>query len=574
MSVAVVDLDRSMIGSEFRNFTQRDNQMPGQINWSIQTYENLSGVIADVENGNFWGAVVVRANASTELMRALSVPLKDYDPTKAFYFIYDGGRDPLAVKPYIVASMYAQFLQFTAGFNPGWVSFVLGVVDQNNVTVTSLVDAPQVLGMPVAFEEMDLHPPTATIITSATSVAYIWIFLVAGGSTYLVAHIVQPVTRTASVRKTMLLLLGPLLGFLGSLSMAYSVLLYIFGVPFKSGTQFMALFAGMLLLQSAVASLVLFLIFLIPVTVIPSITISFVVMNVIAVFNPVELMPGFYRWVYAMPFLNAVQIARYTLMGSYNRLNYNIPILFAWIIVPLTLLPFAIARQKRIRMEVMEAEVERRRHQQRKRYQQQSHHRHQNYYSHDRTYEDDEDYYYNEKSLDGFGKENKRSQEFERPRGGMPSSPPHASYSSKRHPYQHHRRRVESSDEDEDEDLTPDDGGGADDIDNAFYDNGGDEERMTGDVYDETYDGDSEHRLQLEIEAAAQRIRPLHARTLSGGPLPSAPPESQIFRRTPAQARVDLAQSAYLEMPRLSRHPYASELVAASLAASTSDEVK
>ncbi|GJJ75153.1 ABC-2 type transport system permease protein [Entomortierella parvispora] len=578
MSVAVVDMDHSMIGNEFLNFTQKDNLLPGQINWSVQSYNNLSGVIADVENGNFWGAVVVRANASSQLMKALSVPLKDYDPRQAFYFIYDGGRDPLVVKPYIVASMYTQFLQFTAGFNPGWVSFVLNVVDSNNVTVKSLLDAPQVLGMPVAFEEMDLHPTTATIITSATSVAYIWIFLVAGGSTYLVAHIVQPVTRTASVRKTMVLLLGPLLVFLSSLSMAYSLLLLIFGVPFYSGAQFMSLFAGMLLLQSAVASLVLFLIFLIPVTVIPSITISFVVMNVIAVFNPVELMPGFYRWVYAMPFLNAVQIARYTLMGSYNRLNYNIPILFAWIIVPLTLLPFAIARQKRLRMEVMEAEEEHRRqqmNQQRRRYQQQQHRHH--LYSHDPTYEDDEDYYYNEKAVDESGKRGERSQESERPRGGTSR---HPAYASNHHPYQHqsHRsQRLESSDEDED--LSQDDDAD-DNIDNGFYGNGGDEERMAGDIYGSGMeDDDSEHRLQLEIEAVAQRIRPLHSRTLSGGPIPSAPPESQIFRRAPAQDRAHLDQPSYLEMPRLNRHPYAAELVAASQAASvdrtsTPNEVK
>ncbi|KAG0046666.1 hypothetical protein BGZ83_008195, partial [Gryganskiella cystojenkinii] len=550
MSVAVVDLDHSMIGDQFLSFTQTDNKMPGQINWSVQSYKNLSGVIADVENGNYWGAVVVRTNASSMLMKALSVPLKDYDPTKAFYFIYDGGRDPLVVKPYILAGMYEQFLEFTTGFNPGWVKFVLNVVQSENVTLSSLLDAPQVLGMPIAFEEMDIHPPTATIITSATSVAYIWIFLVAGGSTYLVAHMVQPVTRTVSVGKTMTILLGPLFTFLSFLSMAYTILLLIFGVPFQSGSQFMSLFAGMLLLQSAVASLVLFLIFLIPVMFIPFFTITFVVMNVIAVFNPVELMPGFYRWVYAMPFLNAVQIARYTLMGSYNRLIYNIPILFAWILVPLTLLPFAIARQKRLRMEVMEAEVEQRRHQMMMRASHQQRHRHRHHQDHESYDEEYDDYYFNEKAVDGFSKRvggsRRRSQESEATR-------PHRNNSS--HPYQHHntlRRRDLSSDED----RTEDEG------DNYYDDEDGED------------DDGSEQGLHAAIQAAAHRIRPLNTRMLSEGPIPipSAPPESQIFRQQPRDVVMEQQQPTFLEMPRLNRHPYASELVSASYAASGPSE--
>ncbi|KAF9164549.1 hypothetical protein BGX20_000901, partial [Mortierella sp. AD010] len=356
ISILVVDLDHAMIGNEFLNFTQQDNLVSEQVNWSIQTYKDIDSVIRDVDNGNYWGAMVVKPNATVALNKAVTTPQPDYDPRKAFLFIYDGGRDPLAVKPYVVASMYTQFLQFSSVFNPVWISFVLQVAEQNNTPVYSLATAPQTLGTPVAFEELDLHPPTATIITSATSVAYIWIFLIAGGSTYLVANAVQPIARYSSVQRTMTLLLLPLLAFLSALSMTYTLLLLIFGVPFDSAGQFISLFLSMLLLQAAVASLVLFLIFLIPVTFIPLFTITFVVMNVIAVFNPVELMPRFYRWVYAMPFLNAVQMARFVLMGSYNRLVYNITILLAWILVPITLLPFAITRQKRLMMEIMETE--------------------------------------------------------------------------------------------------------------------------------------------------------------------------------------------------------------------------
>ncbi|KAF9995926.1 hypothetical protein BGZ65_008464, partial [Modicella reniformis] len=52
-------------------------------------------------------------------------------------------------------------------------------------------------------------------------------------------------------------------------------------------------------------------------------------------------------WHYGTP----APMARYVLMGSYNRLVYNLPILFAWGLVLLTLLPFAITPQKRLMME-------------------------------------------------------------------------------------------------------------------------------------------------------------------------------------------------------------------------------
>ncbi|KAF9436871.1 hypothetical protein BGZ76_002713 [Entomortierella beljakovae] len=353
--VLVVDLDQGIIGVNYINFTRHLNDQHGQINWSIgsiDAFPNISTIQEQVANGNYWGAVVVQPNASSNLNKAFAIPLPDYDPTKAFAFIYEGGRDPLVVKPYIVANMYTQFLFFSKIFNPAWIKFILAYSEANNFTVNAIQAAPQVLGTPVAFEEFDIHPLTSPIITSATSVAYIWIFLVAGGSTYLVTHIVQPMTRGVGVAKTMTFMLLPLFLYMVVMSFCYSVLLLAFGVPFDGGvTQFIKMFAGMLMLQCSVAAMVLFLIFLIPVVYIPTITITFVILNVIAVFNPVELTPMVYRWVYAMPFLNAVQIARFVLMGSYNRLTYNIPILTAWILLPIILLPFAIKKQKRLAKE-------------------------------------------------------------------------------------------------------------------------------------------------------------------------------------------------------------------------------
>ncbi|KAI1321296.1 hypothetical protein EDD11_006632 [Mortierella claussenii] len=511
ISILVVDLDKSVIGNMFLNFTQQDNKYPGQVNWSVQSgYKDVASVISDVENGNYWGAMVAQANASMILNKALATPLADYDPTKAFLFVYDGGRDPLAVKPYVVASMYTQFLEFTKVFNPAWVKFVLQFADENSKAVTPLMNAPQVLGTPVAFEELDLHPPTATIITSATSVAYIWVFLIAGGSTYLVAHAVQPMTRHAT-----------------------------------SAGQFMSLFMGMLLLQSAVASLVLFLIFLIPVVFIPLVTITFVVMNVIAVFNPVDLMPTFYRWVYAMPFLNAVQMARYVLMGSYNRLNYNLPILFAWIIVPITLLPFAIARQKRLMMEIMEPEEQERQ----QRYhadKERSYGRYADSGQEEDYYDryDDDAYYCGDKSMRHDHR--RRSREFERFRSGRSK---------------HHYRGRYQADEyamshDQDEDIM--DGEGSDDD--------GEEDRSDG-REDSSYD-------RIGALNASRLIRPpLNSRAIGGGVVsPSAPPESQIFDlHNRAAGRDQDNNRSYIEMPKLSRHPYASELVQAQ---STPDEVK
>ncbi|KAF9310611.1 hypothetical protein BG003_008349 [Podila horticola] len=596
LNVLVVDLDHSMIGSNFLNFTQQDNLDGGQINWSVQQYKDLDSVIKDVENGNYWGAMVVQTNASLTLNRALSVPLTNYDPTKAFLFIYDGGRDPLTVKPYIVASMYTQFLQFTKFFNPAWIRFVLEYADDNNATLTPLASAPQVLGTPVAFEELDLHPPTATIITSATTVAYIWIFLVAGGSTYLVTHVVQPLTRHSSVRKTMLLVLGPLLVFLVTLSMTYSVLLRLFGVPFDSASQFMSVFGAMFLLQAAVASMVLFLIFLIPVVFIPSFTITFVVMNVIAVFNPVELMPRFFRWVYAMPFLNAVQMARFVLMGSYERLEYNLPILFAWIVVPVTLLPFAIARQKRLMMEVQELER-----QQYERELDTYHHRQRQYYQ--QYFLNQQDYYRNGEEKEGYAaKKSYETVDMDRPK----SMRKRRTAQNEEVEFEeavgesdsHHHHSEDSSSMEESDDRTRTD---------SDYD----EEVAPGrdSTSDESSQEDRPHQRSVNLAPQPSTHgrrhqpkmfrQPLHLRSMSAGAqglllsaaAPSAPPEAEVFDSVGTNQVITnnngsgssassglfreqaVADRAFVEMPKLSRHPYASEL--APLARlKTPDEVK
>ncbi|KAG0285310.1 hypothetical protein BGZ96_010397 [Linnemannia gamsii] len=534
--VLVVDLDKSMIANSFLNFTLRDSSIPKQINWLIKSeYRDVQSVINDIDNGNYWGAIVVMPNASTALNKAVSGPDPNYDPSKAFLFIYDSGRNPLVVKPYIVASMYTQFLQFTTNFNPSWIYFVFTFADNANTTLTPLAKAPQVLGMPVAFDELDLHPPTATIITSATSVAYIWIFLVAGGSTYFVANIVQPITRNASVQKTMLLLVVPLLVFLSSLSMSYTVLLGIFGVPFESAGHFFKLFLGMLLVQGAVSSLVLFLIFMVPVVFIPPITITFVVMNVIAVFNPIELMPPFYRWIYAMPFLNGVQISRYILMGSYNRLSYNLPILFAWILVPITFLPFAIARQKRLLMDAVAMDM-----------------RHRHPHRHAAHYSDSDGHYYH----DGQGHDQEDFDDF-----FDDKSVKHGrqNYGAQRPRSTRSRHRDEHTDQE-------------------FDDGAEGEEDRDGDSESENVsssEGEEGSTNKEGFHSSRNTVRmmgSLNPRPLGNGPSPSAPPESQVFD-TPylhTERQVVNQDRSVFEMPKLSRQPYASELVRPP----TPDEVK
>lgn len=533
--VLVVDLDKSMIANNFLNFTLRDSSIPKQINWLIKSeYRDVQSVINDVDNGNYWGAIVVMPNASTALNKAVSGPDPNYDPSKAFLFIYDSGRNPLVVKPYIVASMYTQFLQFTTNFNPSWIYFVFTFADSANTTLTPLAKAPQVLGMPVAFDELDLHPPTATIITSATSVAYIWIFLVAGGSTYFVANIVQPVTRNASVHKTMLLLVVPLLVFLSCLSMSYTVLLGIFGVPFESAGHFFKLFLGMLLVQGAVSSLVLFLIFMVPVVFIPPITITFVVMNVIAVFNPIELMPPFYRWIYAMPFLNGVQISRYILMGSYNRLSYNLPILFAWILVPITFLPFAIARQKRLLMDAIALDML---------------HRHP--YRHTARYSDSDGHYYHDGQdydQEDFDVHDDKSVKHGRQNHG--AQRPRSTRS---------RHRDELTDQELDDGVEGEQDRNDDSVSESVSSSEGEERSTNKEGFHSSRD-------------TVRMMGSLNPRPLGNGPSPSAPPESQVFdapyRHTERQV-VDQDRSVF-EMPKLSRQPYASELVRPP----TPDEVK
>ncbi|KAF9358771.1 hypothetical protein BGX34_008776 [Mortierella sp. NVP85] len=571
IDILVVDLDHSIIGSYFLNFTQEQNKAPEHVNWSIQSgYVDVQSVVNDVENGNYWGAIIVQANASKTLNTALSTPLHDYDPTKAFLFVYDGGRDPLTVKPRVVANMYSHFIQFTSRFNLAWVFLVLTYAGDNVASLQPLADAPQVLGLPVAFEELDVHPPATPIIASATTVAYIWIFLVAGGSTYLVAHTVQPLTRKASVRKTMTLLLVPLLVFLFSLSMVYSVVLRVFGVPFTSAGQFATLFLGMFLLQAAVASLVLFLVFLIPVMLIPAITITFVVMNVIAVFHPVELMPPFYRWAYAMPFLNAVQLARYVLNGSYNRLEYNLPILFAWIVVPIVLLPMAISRQKRLLMEVVASAKGG---QLRCRYCSSGH-------GGDGEGDGDEsggsgccrekEKMYRDRKRQDVGACGHRTQGVDSKRRDRSSEIEDLSlyamdgegdategcYCCYRRRGRHHRARDQN-----------------DGMDHHHL-NSTDEDPS---VEEDDLEDEAMIKHNAEVMMAAQQIRSLHRPgMLESEAAPSAPPEPQVLeasryrqdsrRRRPSEEY----QRSLIEMPQLTRHPYASELVNLQ----TPDEVK
>lgn len=137
-----------------------------------------------------WAAVVVNANATALLQRAVETGNSSYDPTGAVQIIIQTARDQTTVQSYILPALTSLVDEFGAVFGPMWGQMVMA---NTSLTRENLQKAATAVNPGVAPTMLDLRPFSPATATPAVSIGLIYLIIMAffSFSFFLPIHMVS-----------------------------------------------------------------------------------------------------------------------------------------------------------------------------------------------------------------------------------------------------------------------------------------------------------------------------------------------------------------------------------------------
>ncbi|CAO2648741.1 Nn.00g096900.m01.CDS01 [Neocucurbitaria sp. VM-36] len=371
LSIWVVDFDGQapyshttpfvgpFVTQSVRNIVVQGGPVPGYTFASPGDFSNDPlRVRESVYHFDAWAAIIINPNATALLEAAVMEGNASYDPLGACQIVYNSARDQTTSSSYIVPSMTVLQKHVLANFGRAWIAHLL----QNNVSVTemNMGTSPQAISPGIEFTTYDLRPFGPPIATPAVSIGLIYLIIISFFSFtfFLPIHMKYLSPKGHPPLHFSQLIIWRYIATVASyffLSLVYSFVSLAFLMPmnrqpashiwpaqnpnaYGRGTfvvYWMGNWVGMTAFGLASENMAMLL--GTPWTAMW--LIFWVISNVATGFYALELAPGFYRWGYAWPMHNIVELTRSTLFDLHPRVGLNFGILFAWCAIDTLLFP-------------------------------------------------------------------------------------------------------------------------------------------------------------------------------------------------------------------------------------------
>ena len=347
-----------LIGPMVTQLTKQINALPGPhlgfVSLPPSQFNNDPLAVRQaVYDFHAWAAVIINANATTNLQQAVQTGNSQYDPLGAGQIIYVQARDQDTCNSYILPQLTLLQNQLASMLGEAWVAPTLA---NTSIPRENLQRAPQALSPAVSFSMFNLRPFAPPVATPAVTIGLIYLIIISffSFSFFLPTHMKLLVPNPSQGKPPMKFpqwilwrWTATIFAYL-TMSAFYSLISLAFQIPFSTpppadqlsvannatayghGTFpvfWMINFIGMCALGLAcenVAMLVgqpwtaLWLIF-------------WVITNVSTSFYALDLTPKFYYWGYAWPLHQVVEASRSTLFDLHSRIGLNFGVLFVWV---------------------------------------------------------------------------------------------------------------------------------------------------------------------------------------------------------------------------------------------------
>ena len=339
----VVDFDGGVVGKSVVQGLTAGSSL-SRVTFTSRPASEFSGGIAQVMNSvvehHTWVAVVVNPGASDRLLASYANPNSSYRGLEAITVYGNEARNENAFRSLIRPSVQAVLDITSQRFA---LQSVPGLLSSANVTHI-LSTSPQTILAPISYTVDNIVPFDHPVASAATFVGLIYVLILS----FFVVMIGNAAREVSGMSKKLTLRSLIVTRFVSTftayffLSLFYSLLSLAFQLDFtrKFGHGGFVIFwmlnwVGMLSVGLALEAMVT----LLTVRFIPFFLIIWIIVNVSVCILPIEVLPIFFRYGYAVPFYNINRAVRTIVFGTKNQLGQNFGILIAWAVISCISIP-------------------------------------------------------------------------------------------------------------------------------------------------------------------------------------------------------------------------------------------
>ncbi|KAF2463547.1 uncharacterized protein BDR25DRAFT_272967 [Lindgomyces ingoldianus] len=308
-------------------------------------------------NFHAWAAIIINPNATALIEAAVLQGNSSYDPLGAGQIIYNTARDQGTTSSYIVASMTMIQKIAVSNFGREWISHLLQNASASELNLDTV---PQAISPGIEFTIYDLRPFGPPVATPAVSIGLIYLIILSFFSFtfFLPIHMKYLSPKGHPPLHFHHLIIWRYVATVASyflLSCIYSLVSLAFLMPMSNPpashvwparnpssyhratfvVYWMVNWVGMTAFGLASENMAMLL--GTPWTALW--LIFWVISNVATGFYALPLASSFYRWGYAWPMHNVVEVTRQILFDLHPRIGLNFGILFAWCAIDTALFP-------------------------------------------------------------------------------------------------------------------------------------------------------------------------------------------------------------------------------------------
>ncbi|KAF8878034.1 hypothetical protein CPB84DRAFT_1794502 [Gymnopilus junonius] len=303
-------------------------------------------VISALKDNQAWVAVSINPGSSARYQNSLENPDPNYDGSAVVTAYGVEGRNENAfrvlIRPYMYNTLEPILTNYSATLGSQLVSSNSSASAADLVSLLSI--SPQTVTYPVGYTLVNLIPFAQPVASAVVFVGLIYLLIL---SFFIVAiaynaRHVSGLNNLLSLRSLIIVrLVSSMTGYF-FLSFFYSLLNVAFKLNLsrKYGHAGFVIFwmlnwMGMLSVGLALESLITVL----GPKWIPFFMIGWIIVNVSVCVFPIDVLPKFFRYGYAVPFYNISNSIRSITFGTKNTLGLNFGVLFIWVFISCLTLP-------------------------------------------------------------------------------------------------------------------------------------------------------------------------------------------------------------------------------------------
>ncbi|KAG2126056.1 hypothetical protein DEU56DRAFT_983037 [Suillus clintonianus] len=343
LTALFIDRDNNTIGHALWAAIN-DNTTPGsQLGWSRPDptiFASDEDVMQAVISEQVWLALVLETNATDKLSAARQTGNSTFNPTSLLTVYYVGARNEIATGTYLIpiySNLLGEVVSPLATTSAQQYLAQIYAQGQANETALQLIaQAPQTISPGISWTSVDLRPFYAPVASAVLVVGLIYqlifTFIMVEANAAARAPIQGHLRLSSFLR---LRLAVPLLIYV-PMSLTYVLVSLAFGLPmdgkFSAAGGFFVMWIYIYLGTSAFGLALESIIILFPKLTSVSLF-SLIIANISTSILPQELMPAFFRFGIAFPFLNVSQAMRTIVFNTHSYLPRNAAVLIGWIVI-------------------------------------------------------------------------------------------------------------------------------------------------------------------------------------------------------------------------------------------------